>query len=253
MITREQTKELAAKYKISDYVVLREYLQLLFLKELYTNNFSKNIYFKGGTSIRLIHGGKRFSEDLDFTVQIKEGEFTKIIQEFFKRLEDNYPVRFKERKTITGKTYLMTAQLNISDNPVFIKLDFSMRENVLEPEEKIIQTEYPIVMQNFIYCISKDELFAEKLRAVMKRKKHRDLYDLWILLELGAEINNELVTKKLAYYGEKFDPSALIERLDKFSVEEFEKDLRPFLPINERSELKKLFIYVRQYLKERFS
>jgi predicted nucleotidyltransferase component of viral defense system len=253
MITEQQLKKLTKMHKINEYVVLREYLQLLFLKELYAENFSKKIYFKGGTSIRLIYGGKRFSEDLDFTVCEEEEVFVGSIDKLFNKLENIYPLKFKKRKTLTGKTFLMTAELNVVKNPVFIKLDFSMRENVIMPEEKIIRTDYPIVMQNFIYCLSLDELLAEKIRAVLKRNKHRDLYDLWILLEFGARVDLKLINKKLNYYQETFDKDKLLIELNKFTEEEFEKDLRPFLPINERDDLNNLFMYVKKYLVGIFS
>jgi predicted nucleotidyltransferase component of viral defense system len=68
MLTQNQIREFAKKLKISDNVVLREYIQLLFLKELYSQKFSEHIFFKGGTAIRLIFKGERFSEDLDFSV-----------------------------------------------------------------------------------------------------------------------------------------------------------------------------------------
>ena len=46
--------------------ILREYLQILILKQLYKTESGKKLYFTGGTYLRLIHNLKRFSEDLDF-------------------------------------------------------------------------------------------------------------------------------------------------------------------------------------------
>src|SRR3989339_655349 len=46
--------------------ILREYLQVLTLKELYKTPAGKQLYFTGGTYLRLVQGTKRFSEDLDF-------------------------------------------------------------------------------------------------------------------------------------------------------------------------------------------
>ncbi|MBD3329238.1 hypothetical protein GF357_01975 [Candidatus Dojkabacteria bacterium] len=221
-------------FEVEHSIVPREFVQISFLKELYEEKFSNKVFFKGGTAIRLLYGGKRFSEDLDFTVLLDEGDFQEQISRLFSKLENQYPLKFKEKKTITGKTYLLTAILPFLKNNVYVKLDFSLRENVIQQEKEILKTEYPVVVQSFINCLSKDEILAEKIRAVLKREKHRDLYDLWILQELGAKVDISLITEMLKYYNEDFDKDELMQRLKAFTKEGFVKDLRPFVPINER-------------------
>lgn len=248
MISQDQIKQLAKKYKINDSIVVREYIQLLFLKELYEQSFSKNIFFKGGTAIRLLYKGTRFSEDLDFTVQLDNDPFEKYLQKFFVSFENRHPATFKERKTITGKTFLLTAKVPYLNSDVFVKLDFSMRESVLEPTQNILSTDYPIIMRSFIGSLSRNEILAEKIRAIMSRKKHRDLYDLWALQENGAILDEKLISQKLSYYNEAFDIEKLINRLDDFTKKEFITDLRPFIPINERDDLGNLFEYIKAYL-----
>lgn len=251
MLSTNQIKELSKKFKINESVILREFIQITFLKELYQRPFSKNIYFKGGTAIRLLYGGERFSEDLDFSVMQDKQQFEQNVQKLFTSISNQYPFIFKERKTLTGKTYLLTTTIPDAKSDIFIKLDFSIRENVLDPVQNILQTEYPVIMQDFIYSLSKDEIFAEKIRAIIKRKKHRDIYDLWILLELGAQMNIRLIEEKLKYYDEKFDSKELQERLTIFSKEDFIKDLRPFIPTNQREKLGNLFDYIITYLQEK--
>ncbi len=248
MISIKQLKELSRKYKISDSIVAREFIQIVFLKEFYQQSFAKDVFFKGGTAIRLLYGGKRFSEDLDFTVLLSANTFEEKILNFFSVLENQYPFKFKFRKTLIGKTYLLTTNIPGLKSPVFVKLDFSMRENVLEPQKNILQTAYPVVVQNFIYSLSKNEILAEKVRAILKRKKHRDLYDLWLLQELGGRLDLELIIKKMEFYQESFEIETLNQRLGVFSKTEFIKDLRPFVPINEREKLGELFDYVIAYL-----
>ena len=46
--------------------MLKEYLQLLILDYLATTPFVRKTTFIGGTSLRLVYGIDRFSEDLDF-------------------------------------------------------------------------------------------------------------------------------------------------------------------------------------------
>ena len=56
--------------------MLKEYIQLMILDHLSATPFIRKITFIGGTSIRLIKGIDRFSEDLDFDCkEFSEDEF----------------------------------------------------------------------------------------------------------------------------------------------------------------------------------
>ena len=250
MISKQQAAELSKRYKINETVVVREYLQLLFLKELYSEKFGKRVFFKGGTAIRLVYGGERFSEDLDFTVDQKEDELIENLHKFFRRLENLYAFSFKERKTITGKTYLMTATIPQIEQDTFIRLDFSLRSDSVFPLTAILENKgYPIIMNNLIWTLGKDEIFAEKIRAFMNRDKFRDLYDLWMLLQLGAKVDIGLINQKLSYYSEEFDREVFMEKLDSVDKNKFIQDLRPFIPIGQREKLGELLEIISQYLK----
>lgn len=101
--------------------------------------------------------------------------------------------------------------------------------------------------------LSINEIFAEKVRAVMTRIKHRDLYDLWVLQELGARFDKDLVIKKLEYYDiHDINSKMLEERLVWFSKKDFVRDLSPFVPRDERENLSSFYNYIIQYLRESF-
>ena len=252
MLTKEQVQELSKKKKTNEYVVSREFLQILLLKELYSNSFSEKVYFKGGTCIRLVYGGERFSEDLDFTVTIGEEDFEKEIGRFFKRMSNIYPVQFKEKESVNGKTYLATIKTDFLKQEVYIKLDFSFREEVLQPVQKIVEkNEYPVIFKSFVNCLSLDEILSEKIRAFLSRDKYRDLYDLWVLLELGAKYREKLVESKLAYYDLRFSKEGILNRIESLSKDNFITELKPFVPINEREGLGDLFEYICEYLRTR--
>jgi len=151
MITQEQIKILAKKYKTHESNILREYFQLLFLKHLYQFPKSSKVFFKGGTAIHLIYKVSRFSEDLDFTVELNKKVFLKLIDGIFKKIQKEEPIEFKERKIITGKKYLLTVSPSIINYKIFINLDFSFREEIYKPEKSLITTEYPIIFNTYIY------------------------------------------------------------------------------------------------------
>lgn len=250
MITKEQVYLLSQKKKINETTILREYLQLFFLSELYTLKQSEKIIFKGGTALHLIYGAPRFSEDLDFTVELNEKIFTAFIKTLFAQISKKEPIEFRERQTIAGKRFLMTALPQILPYQIFINLDFSFREKVIQPQKSLIKVEeYPILFRSYVYHLSKEEIFAEKIRAILTRTKGRDLYDLWYLLNVGTNMNRALIKQKLAYYHfEDLNNQKLIKKIKTFSKKDFILDLRPFVPINEREKLGELFEFIQDFL-----
>ncbi len=252
MITEEQTHSLSKKYKINESIILREYLQLFFLNELYVENQSQNIFFKGGTALRLIYGSPRFSEDLDFTVELKEKDFNEFILKLFKKIEKKETINFRERKTFAGKRFLLKSKSTLFTHETYVSLDFSFREKAVEPQKSIIKSGYPVLFTSCVYHLSKNEIFAEKIRALLTRKvtKGRDIYDMWYLLNQGVEIDDKLIKVKLKYYNLDLNASAVLEKIKNFSKKDFILDLRPFVSVNERNKLGNFFDYVQEYLQK---
>jgi predicted nucleotidyltransferase component of viral defense system len=251
MITQEQIYLLSKKKRIAETIVFREYLQLLFLKELYSQKQSKNIFFKGGTALHLIYKAPRFSEDLGFTVELKEKIFLDFVWKLFDSLSKKETVNFKERKTITGKKFLLTAAPTVLPYKTFVNLEFSFREKVLSPQKSIIESDYPVLFTSYLYHLSKEEIFAEKIRALLIRTKGRDLYDLWYLLTRGAGFEQTLVKEKLKYYHlENINSDKIWEKIKRISKKDFILDLRPFVPIDEREKLGDFFNYIKDYLQK---
>lgn len=249
MITKDQINLFARKFKTNESTVYREYLQILFLNKLYKNEKSSQVFFKGGTAIHFLFGASRFSEDLDFTVTSSEDEFLSLIKSIFNEFVKEGEFSFKERKTITGKRFLLTASRDILPYATFINLDFSFREKVIQPTKSTFDTVYPIIFTSFIYHLSSEEICAEKIRALLTRKKGRDLFDLWFLISQGALINNDLVKEKLKYYQKAdYSNTELLNSIKKISEKEFETDMRPFVPMGERSKLIERFKYIQTYL-----
>ncbi|MBI5356379.1 nucleotidyl transferase AbiEii/AbiGii toxin family protein [Candidatus Collierbacteria bacterium] len=249
MITLVQLKSFARQYKTNDATVFREYLQLLFLSRLYGYSDNRQIVFKGGTAIHFIYNAPRFSEDLDFTVVMPEKEFTQSLKKTFAALESEGQISFKQRKTLTGKRFLLTAALPDSSLKSFINLDFSFREKVFEFQFSFIKSEYPILFTSQVPHMSKNEIVADKIRAIMRRKKGRDIYDLWYLLAQGARADQKLIAEKFKYYDEKFIFKKLIERIEEFPKTNFINDLKPFVQFQEREKLGELFVYIIGFLK----
>lgn len=46
--------------------MLKEYFHYQMLNVIYNSPYASNLFFQGGTCLRIVHGFQRFSEDLDF-------------------------------------------------------------------------------------------------------------------------------------------------------------------------------------------
>ncbi len=254
MITHEQVRTLGAHYHINETIIFREYIQLVFLQKLYQKSPSRQIHFKGGTAIHLVFGAPRFSEDLDFTVSATEKIFDGYIASVLERMENEEGIVWKAKKSLAGRQFLLTAPAGLLPYETHISLDFSFREPVYSQEQSIIRTTYPVLFTSFVHHLSAGEILAEKIRAVMTRRKGRDLYDLWFLLSKGTAVQYDLVREKLAYYDlADISDTDILERITSFPQKEFVLDLRSFLPQNERQRLPEFFEFLQTQVRQAFT
>jgi len=235
MISEDFLTKKANHDRIDKTVIIREYLQLVFLNYFYQKN--KEIYFKGGTAIRFLFNSFRFSEDLDFTCKNKNEDVLKYLRTIIPLVENEsgFEVDLEAEKKYKelGRRYTLKFQPNkLLKQTLRIKLDFSFREKPLEITSSLLQmADYPISLMSVIQSCSKEEILAEKIRAMFTRNKPRDLFDLWFLLKQNTLINWQFVIEKMKYYPEvKYSIEILLETLNKIDPKIFERDLGQFLP-----------------------
>src|SRR3972149_8442602 len=246
MIDEITLKGLSKKFEIDSFTVLREYLQVKFLDKLYKESTLKNTYFKGGTCLRLVFGSSRFSEDMDFTTFESKDKIKGILERVVKNLSFEFPdISVKDLKTLQGFSFKIYLPTEISEQPLTVRLDFSKRESVIEPMVSPIETSLPILTTVVVDHLSEREILAEKVRAITKREKGRDLFDLWFLLSKGVALDKEFIGKKLEFYKEDFNLKKLIRKIKEWEEKDIDNDLRRFLPVSERKiipELKRLVL-----------
>jgi hypothetical protein len=73
---------------------------------------------------------------------------------------------------------------------------------------------YPDIASFRIKVMTPEEIMAEKIRALLTRKKARDAYDIWFLLRKGVRIDRILTQEKLNLYGIKLGRDPVKEALD---------------------------------------
>ena len=218
--------------------ILREYLQILILKELQRTDLGKKLYFTGGTYLRLAHNLKRFSEDLDFnTNTISKEEFedlSKKIKEELKRSGINLRVKFAHWENVyvcklifpeIEKAYNVTSKYSKKEG-IIIKVETYRSKHKIKSETQVISgfgEFYPCI------CTDKSILFADKIDALGKKKRGRHIYDIMFMLSNKYHVDKNAL-KVLGISG---NPVELISnRIKGFSGAELKKqaqDLRPFL------------------------
>lgn len=218
--------------------ILREYLQVLILKELYKTETGKKLYFTGGTYLRLIHNLKRFSEDLDFnTGSIRKQEFESLIKKIrteLRRTGVDCRVKFRHWKNIYAahlifptieKIYNVSSMFSRKEG-IVIKIETNRPKWKIKKESEVISG-----FGEFFPCLCTDKgaLFADKIDALNKKSRGRHVYDIMFMLSHRFSIDR----KALATLGIEDEPLDVIAgRIASFSNSELKKQaetLRPFL------------------------
>ena len=227
MIDRKQLRKLHDQ-DLPLHVLEQDYIQALFLQKLY--NQTEALVFKGGTFLKHAHGLDRFSEDLDFTQKKGTENVISQLREVADSISD-YGVE-AEIDNIEENNFSASCRLRYQ-GPLYdgsehskgsIEIDVSKREDVLtDPEWTRLFFEYPETRVVNALGLSKEELLAEKLRALSTRNKARDLYDCWYLIKQGIQPRNNLFEQKMEVVGEEPDLRISI------TEEGWENDLEIFL------------------------
>jgi len=200
MINIDELKKIATREQTSLFPnVVREYIQHLFLSELYRLPGADKMLFKGGTALRVVYGSPRFSEDLDFSMfsNIHTGLDKSAEQLFLDtlgKLEDfGFKVELSGKSTSTSGGYFGTASV-VFDGfpPVNIEINVSDRGGENPPSEADSITG-DFVPTYTVFHLSQEKLVEEKIfGALASRKKPRDYYDLYFLLRKNMAILQQI-------------------------------------------------------------
>ena len=232
MLSLSELKKIAAKEGVPQAVVEKDFALSVALKAIAESELATHVVFKGGTALRKVYFKEaRFSEDLDFDVlDVDKSECVKSLKEALegKSVEGVAFEKVEEEKTAAG----LKASVKYVGPLAFaqrMKFDFNFRENLVEkPVRRLLIDSYALGTAE-ILALSVEEIFAEKLHALGSRSAPRDSYDVWFLFGKGVNIGRQVLDRKFAYYGEKFDADKAIENARK-SKDNWERDLRHLLP-----------------------
>ncbi len=241
---------------------MKEIMQEIVLCGLSRAGFFKKAAFYGVTALRIFHGLDRFSEDLDFSLEVEDLNFD--LSSYFPVLEKevkafglNLEIQEKEK---TKESTIRSAFLkgNTKEHLLLFYADESVAGSVARDEAVKIKFEVDISPPAFatfehkyrllpvpyeVKLYDMPSLFAGKIHAVLcrawkSRIKGRDLYDYVFYLSKGAAVNQAHLRERLidsGYISQNEECSIteikrmLSERFDSIDYVQARQDVEPFI------------------------
>lgn len=183
---------------------------------LYLLKDTEGLIFKGGTALNKIFlNHTRLSEDLDFACQ---KNVSAVKTEVLKILENNrefFP-RWKFENETSKFFRLKIFYSGFFSKADYVILDVNGKASVvLPPEKQDVPHFYEEIAKFRILTLNKNELIAEKIRALIMRNQPRDYFDVYVMLEKGFKIDFPLVKKKLREAGQEFETERIFRNAQK--------------------------------------
>ena len=227
---------------------LYEVMQQVVLAGLARGGFFKEAAFYGGTCLRIFHGLKRYSEDMDFSLLQKNPDFK--LENYFQAIIDEARVVGRE-VSITRKekkNFDKVESAFLKDNTDVYNLAFQTEKTLkikievdtLPPLE--FQTEQKLLVQPTSFmtrCFALPDLYAGKMHALVFRQwknriKGRDWYDFEWYIRNGVPLDfKHLQIRAKEFNGidltiEEFQ-NLLRERLSSGDIQSVKADVEPFI------------------------
>ncbi len=220
MLEKEEIKRIAEIKGLAVKNAEKDYLLEMALSAVY-NEAGKDLAFKGGTALYKLYSLNRFSEDLDFTLVSHKIKIDRLFAKVIKRLSD-IGIKGKIREIVdyrNQKNVKLELKGPLFDGDpksiVLVSINISLKERPLyKLEQRKIFSQYMDIPAFDVFVMLLNELFAEKVRALLTRDKARDVYDVWFLLSKGAYLNINDINKKLRLYNKTFSKKLFFEKID---------------------------------------
>lgn len=227
--------------------MMREYLQAHILRTLHEKGWFRRIAFLGGTALRFLYNLPRFSEDIDFSLENRQGyDFHRLLHHVKESLElaaydvfvssrdkrnvHSAFIRFAGLMYETGLTPNQGQKLSIK-----LEIDANPPDGAIL-ETRLVNRHFPIAFLHY----DLPSMLAGKLHALLTRSFHkgRDYYDLGWYLSKWQDIqpNFKFLNAALAqtgWTGPIIDTGNWCEllrlRLERTDWPKLAQDVRPFL------------------------
>ena len=239
-----------------------ELLQVLLLDALYALSGSDRAVLQGGTALRWIYGGSRFSEDLDFVTVLPPGRIESLLERTRSKTGRACTAQFGpgdlELRVKAGREAALKAlciyRPIAQRERIAVKLEFEQlsadqppdtARHILRdlPAVSALMTVGQLVLpytSSIVVVETPREILSDKIRALYERTyiKGRDIFDLWWLVSrLHVKPSWPMVQKKLLMYRQEFraarKPDYFQSRISRSEIRDaLESDLPRFIPSN---------------------
>lgn len=270
----DAVSKMLSKYECrqtADYIhALREILQEIALLGLWRSKFFEKAAFYGGTSLRILYGLDRFSEDLDFSLLSPAHDFQ--LERYTSALEKEllafgFNVRVeKSNKAISDPIQSAFLKTKTFNELLLITMDKSLvqgvhRDQILKIKLEVdtdppleFSTEFKYLLHPFPFSVRTfvlPDLFARKMHAVLCRKwkervKGRDWYDLVWYLANHPELHLIHLEKRMIQSGHWPDNRTLNatqcmellhNKIEEINIDQTRAEVAPFIKQPEALEI----------------
>lgn len=243
MLTFQQLKKYYADSEIATpKSILVEYLQYEILDSIFKQKKSAELSFIGGTSIRIVYGGNRFSEDLDFdNFGLSFDDFEELMNDVIADMKlkgFEMETRLVEKGAyhcyIKFPHILQESNINAANNEkILVRIDTVKKEKIFSPA---VHTLNKFDIYRNILANPIDIILSQKLLAILERKreKGRDFYDVSYLFGI-TEPDFSYLEKTLSISKKEF-VEKLIKRSEGLDFSSLAKDVEPFLMQADQAE-----------------
>lgn len=249
--------------KISEENAIKEICQEIALAALSRSDFFRIGAFMGGTCLRILHGLRRFSEDLDFVLRDDDIDFD--WQPYLHAIEEEFQAFGLSCSTVDRSHVNQTVKKAFLKEDSFgqvLQLQYSrsrsdMQKVLIKLEidtHRPMGANYETIALNYPYPFAVTahdlpSLFAGKCNALLTRTylKGRDWYDLLWYVRRGITVNLELLGHSLpqyaAYSGLQTTPTPewlireLRKKIQQVDWHQARRDVDRFLSDHERRSL----------------
>jgi len=216
-IIQDRLDSYQCKTALEEEQALREITQEVALAAFARSDFFKFAAFHGGTCLRIFYGTNRFSEDFDFLLKERNGNFS--LQPYLKGLSDEllaygYQLEVVDRSkadSAVKKAFVKDSsigkilQLNhLKADRLMRKIRIKLEIDTNPPEGsgyEIKYLDFPFVSSVIVQDLP--SLFAGKIHALLCREyaKGRDWYDFIWYTSRGVRINYQFLASALKQQG----------------------------------------------------
>ena len=247
-VIEEMLKEYNAETLEEKKLAITEIIQEIVLCGLSRAGFFDKAAFYGGTALRIFYGLDRFSEDLDFSLKKKDGDFD--LSSYFGTLEKevrafglNLKIEEKQ-KSVDSNVRSAFLKGNTKEHLLLFYKDDDFSSGLNKDEVLKVKFEVDVnpplgAGYDYRYSLKPSpyeatlydlpSLFAGKIHAIIcrawkNRVKGRDLYDYVFYLQKGAKLNLLNLKEKLIQSGViKEEDDLSLDKVKEMLNDRFEK------------------------------